>query len=246
MSVKLPPIFVLAGGKATRLGALATDRPKILLDVAGKPFLHHLIAHLERAGATELVFCLGHLAEQVVEELKKINSNVKIECSFDGKKPLGTGGSARHALRASDQHIGIMYGDTFLRVSFKDAYAAFVNSGKQGLMTVIPGEIATDACNAAVKEGIVASYSKTGRSEEMKHVDYGLSFLNASVLRQYPSGSSFDLGEVFARLAGEGNLAAYGVFEKYLEIGTPQAVENTDRVLRQIFSRDSLYKPGNN
>lgn len=241
MAIKLPPIFVLAGGKATRLGDLAAHRPKVLVEIAGKPFLHHLVAHLERAGVTNIVLCLGHLGDLVVDELDKIGTAVKIDCSFDGAVPLGTGGSARKALSGDDVEIGIMYGDTFLPISFQNAYSAFVKCGKDGLMTVISGQIAKDTCNTAVRDGLVASYSKTNRTDDMKHIDYGLSFLHASVLRQYPPDSSFDLGEVFSKLADDGNLAAYEVTEKYLEIGTPEAVENTDRELRRIFSSAQVF-----
>ncbi|HEX3971194.1 MAG TPA: sugar phosphate nucleotidyltransferase, partial [Stellaceae bacterium] len=35
---------ILAGGKGTRLGALAAGLPKPLVPVGGKPFIHYLIA----------------------------------------------------------------------------------------------------------------------------------------------------------------------------------------------------------
>jgi NDP-sugar pyrophosphorylase family protein len=63
------PVAVLAGGMATRMRPLTASVPKILLDVAGRPFAEHQIELLKRAGVTEVVYCLGYLSEQVIAAL---------------------------------------------------------------------------------------------------------------------------------------------------------------------------------
>src|SRR5262249_57241720 len=50
---------ILAGGMATRLGALAKDTPKPLLSVAGRPFIAHIIAHCRRHGVREFIVLAG-------------------------------------------------------------------------------------------------------------------------------------------------------------------------------------------
>jgi NDP-sugar pyrophosphorylase family protein len=55
------PIAILAGGLATRLRPLTEHIPKVLLEVAGKPFAVHQIELLRRHGFTEIVFCVGYL-----------------------------------------------------------------------------------------------------------------------------------------------------------------------------------------
>ena len=51
--------IILAGGKGTRLGALAVERPKPLIDVGGKPFICYLIAALRRHGFDDVVLLVG-------------------------------------------------------------------------------------------------------------------------------------------------------------------------------------------
>jgi NDP-sugar pyrophosphorylase family protein len=39
--MSMPPIAVLAGGLATRMGSFTERSPKSMLEVAGKPFIAH-------------------------------------------------------------------------------------------------------------------------------------------------------------------------------------------------------------
>src|ERR1017187_1405858 len=59
------PVAILAGGLATRLRPATEKVPKLLVEVAGEPFLTHQIRLLRRAGLTRLVLCVGHLGEPV-------------------------------------------------------------------------------------------------------------------------------------------------------------------------------------
>ena len=59
------PVAILAGGLATRLGDVSRATPKSLVDVGGRPFAVRQLELLRRAGVDDVVFCLGHLGEQV-------------------------------------------------------------------------------------------------------------------------------------------------------------------------------------
>ena len=61
--------MILAAGRGERMRPLTDRVPKPLLPVAGRPLIAHLIERLARAGFTELVVNVSHLAEQVEREL---------------------------------------------------------------------------------------------------------------------------------------------------------------------------------
>ena len=44
------PVAILAGGLATRLGPLSREMPKCLIEVAGRPFIHHQLRQLHDQG----------------------------------------------------------------------------------------------------------------------------------------------------------------------------------------------------
>lgn len=58
---------VLAAGEGTRLRPLTADRPKALVEVAGRPLLSHVFSELVELGADELVVVVGYRGDDVVE-----------------------------------------------------------------------------------------------------------------------------------------------------------------------------------
>lgn len=59
-------VMILAAGLGERMRPLTDHTPKPLLEVAGVPLLEHHIRHLVRAGYTELVINVSHLAQQII------------------------------------------------------------------------------------------------------------------------------------------------------------------------------------
>lgn len=57
--------LVLAGGRGSRLAPYTNDRPKTLIEVAGRTLLDRQVAALRRAGASEVAVIAGWRAEAV-------------------------------------------------------------------------------------------------------------------------------------------------------------------------------------
>jgi len=94
--MSLLPVAILAGGLATRLGPVARQTPKCLLDVAGRPFVHHQLRQLHDQGVRRVVLCLGHLGEQVMETVGDGSAfGLEVVYSFDGPELRGTAGAIK-------------------------------------------------------------------------------------------------------------------------------------------------------
>jgi NDP-sugar pyrophosphorylase family protein len=131
------PVAILAGGLATRLGQITADRPKALVDVAGRPFAEHQIELLRRHGVTRIVFLVGHLGERVEEALGDGRRwGVTLRYVFDGPSALGTGGAVRNALPELGSSFFVLYGDSYLECEYGDIARMFVASGADGMLTV--------------------------------------------------------------------------------------------------------------
>ena len=232
MNLRNIPVAILAGGLATRLRPLTEKIPKVLLPVAGKPFLAHQLELLKTRGISRVVPCLGYLGELVQQEFGDgAKFGVHLEYSFDGPKLLGTGGALRQALPGLGNEFFVLYGDSYLTVPFAPIAAFFHASHKRGLMTVYRNEGLYDTSNVVFRDGQIIVYDKRSRSVEMRYIDYGLSLFQASVFEEWPASQPFDLAEVMQKLVSGGELAGFEVSERFYEIGSPAGLAELERLL---------------
>jgi NDP-sugar pyrophosphorylase family protein len=89
--------MILAGGLGTRLRSVVADRPKVLAEVAGRPFLALLLDQLASAECQHVVLCTGHQAEQVEAAFGREYAGMRLAYSRE-QVQLGTGGAVRLAL----------------------------------------------------------------------------------------------------------------------------------------------------
>jgi mannose-1-phosphate guanylyltransferase len=89
--------MVLAAGLGTRLRPLTDDRPKALVEVAGRTLLEITLARLRAFGIREVIINVHHFAEMVIEYLKAHDHfGMQIEISRE-ETLLDTGGGLKKA-----------------------------------------------------------------------------------------------------------------------------------------------------
>ncbi len=228
------PVAILAGGMATRLRPLTERIPKSLVEVAGKPFAVYQLELLRWHGLTQVVFCVGHLGEQVQAALGDgLRWDMNLQYIFDGPKLLGTGGALRRALPLLGEAFLVMYGDSYLECDYAAVERAFRVSGKLGLMTVFYNANRWERSNVLFVEGRILCYDKRHPTPDMQHIDYGLGAFHAQVLDAYPEGQPFDLATVYQDLIAQDQLTGFEVTQRFYEIGSPAGLEETWRYLSQ-------------
>jgi D-glycero-alpha-D-manno-heptose 1-phosphate guanylyltransferase len=108
--------IILAGGLGTRLRSKVPDLPKCMAPVAGKPFLHYVLAHCQNQGIDKFIFSLGFSHEIIVEFLARELPNLNYQLSIE-QQPLGTGGAIRLACKkVTEKTVLVLNGDTFYKI----------------------------------------------------------------------------------------------------------------------------------
>jgi NDP-sugar pyrophosphorylase family protein len=233
----MPPLALLAGGRATRLGHVTAQMPKSMLEVAGEPFIAHQLRLCHRQGITRVVLCVGHLWEKIEAFVGDGSRfSVAVEYQVDGPQLLGTGGALRRALDSLGCEFLVMYGDSWLDTSFAPIVDAFRASGKPALMTVFRNDGGWDRSNVVFADNRIICYDKQLHLPEMRHIDWGLSIIKAEVLARHPAHTAFDLTTVFTELCVRGELAGFEVTTRFYEIGSIQGLHETDALLRYSSS----------
>lgn len=89
--------MVLAAGLGTRLQPLTNDRPKALVEIAGRTLLEITLSRLKMFDIFEVIVNAHHFAGMIVEYLKvKHDFGIKIEVSWE-ETLLDTGGGLKKA-----------------------------------------------------------------------------------------------------------------------------------------------------
>lgn len=88
------PLMLFAAGFGTRMGALTANRPKPLVEVAGKPLIDHALQIAESAGISKKVVNLHYLGDQIAAHLAKQD----VAFSWETGNILDTGGGLKAAL----------------------------------------------------------------------------------------------------------------------------------------------------
>ncbi len=90
--------MILAAGRGERMGELTQSVPKPLIKVAGHYLIEYAIAQLKRAGITDIVINISHLAEKIQQELGD-GSRYGVNLLYSVEKDrLETGGGILKAL----------------------------------------------------------------------------------------------------------------------------------------------------
>ena len=103
---------ILAGGLGTRLRSEVADLPKCMAPVAGKPFLHWVIAYLIAQKITSFVFSLGYMHKIIEEYIQLNHPQLQVKFSVENE-PLGTGGAIKLAFNlCEEENVMVVNGDT--------------------------------------------------------------------------------------------------------------------------------------
>jgi N-acetyl-alpha-D-muramate 1-phosphate uridylyltransferase len=226
------PVAILAGGLATRLRPLTETVPKVLLEVAGKPFLEHQLLRLREQGIRDIVLCVGFLGEVIRDRFGNgRNYGVRIRYSFDGPVLLGTGGAIHRAAPMLGDAFFVLYGDSYLTIDYSAVADSFFDSGGSALMTVFKNQNEWDTSNVHFENGQIQEYNKHDVKPQMHHIDYGLSVFRTSVFAKYSGTSFLDLSDVMRDLALRGELTGYEASNRFYEIGSHAGLTELDGML---------------
>jgi N-acetyl-alpha-D-muramate 1-phosphate uridylyltransferase len=232
LDISTVPVALLAGGMATRLRPITETIPKAMVEVAGRPFIDHQIDLLQRNGIRRVVMCLGYRGHQLEEYVGDgAARGMEIIYAYDGEELMGTGGAIRRALHLLGDVFWVMYGDSYMDIDYRAVLEHFAGSGADALMTVLRNGNRWDTSNVVFRDGTLLRYDKKNRTPDMDYIDYGVALLRRDAAVRVPTNRPYDLAELYTSLVAEGRMVGYEVTNRFYEIGTPAALDETGRYL---------------
>lgn len=220
-------VVIMAGGKGTRITSVASDIPKPMILIEGKPVLEHEIECLRKQGFTDLILTVSHLGNIIMDYFGDGSKfGVHIEYYFE-KEPLGNAGALFKIKDQLTDDFLLLNADAMFDVDFN----RFVAYHKQhnGLVTLFthpnshPYDSGLIVSNAScqveqwlAKEDVRPTYYKN-------RINAGLHVMNKEVLNQTINTKKIDLDrQLLKPLAGTGKMYCYDSPEYVKDMGTPE------------------------
>lgn len=225
---------ILAGGLGTRMRSVVADRPKVLAEVCGRPFLTYLLDQLMGAGIEFAVLCTGYLGEQVQAKFGDRYNGIRLAYSQESA-PLGTAGALRLALpQFNSDQVLVLNGDSFCAAGLRSFWEW--HCARESEVTILLTQIADAARFGRVQlngqDRIIRFEEKTEKAMS-GWINAGIYLIKREFLEAIPVGKPVSLErEIFPTLLNS-RFYGYRCQVDFIDIGTPEAFEDAQRFFRQ-------------
>jgi D,D-heptose 1,7-bisphosphate phosphatase len=233
-------VAVLAGGMGTRLRSVVADRPKVMAEIGGRPFITYLFDQLGAAGFRSVVLCTGYLGEQIEAFFGARYADLRLRYSRE-RQPLGTAGALRLALPLLESDpVLVLNGDSFCQAQLRDFVSSYsVRRARAGLVAARVDDARRYGTLTVRDDEMVLQFSEKGKQSGPAWINGGVYLLARELIASVRPATAVSLEyEVFPSLAGAG-LFAFPSSGRFLDIGTPE-----DFALAEDFFKSSDSRAG--
>lgn len=211
--------MILAAGLGTRLKELTHDKPKALVEVAGKTLLERNIENLLGHGFDTIIVNIHHFGNQIIEFVEKRRYDANIYISDERGALMDTGGGIVQALPYfhDTQAVLVHNVDILSDVDLKAYYDDFVNSDDEAWLLTqdrqTTRKLLFDTNNLLVgwRNYNDGSFKwVNGIKEEYKELAFnGMHIFKPAIFKVYP-------------------LLRYSIIDLYLELATQHRIRSKE------------------
>lgn len=226
--------IILAGGLGIRLRESVPDRPKVLAEIRGRPFVTYLLDQLHEAGTRDVLLCTGYLGERIETFLGSAYRGMHLSYSRETEL-LGTAGALRLALPLiKSDHALILNGDSICYADLKAMWKWHnsKNSDATILITQVPDVSRYGQVQISLESAAVTQFEEKGATSGSGWVNAGVYILSRKLIEEIPAGSFVSMErQIFPSWIGRG-LLAYQSSGAFLDIGTPESYQSAAKILK--------------
>lgn len=226
------PVMIFAAGLGTRMGALTRDRPKPLIEVAGRALIDHALDLVAGYAPPRTVVNLHYRPEQIRAHLRGRD----LLFSLESPGILETGGGLRAALPLlGPGPVFTMNSDAVWRGPNPLCHLAgpWDAAEMDALLLCIPP-------HAARGHGGAGDFqlARDGRLTRGPGLVYsGVQILSPDLLRDIPE-TSFSLNRIWDRMAARGRLFGASYPGQWCDVGRPEGIALAEEMLGAGHVRD--------
>jgi D,D-heptose 1,7-bisphosphate phosphatase len=219
-------VVIMAGGKGKRISSIASDIPKPMIPVCGKPILEHQIDCLKKNGLTDVIISIEYLGQNIKDYF---GDGSRFGCSisyYAENEPLGTAGVLYKLENLTDYFI-LLNGDLIFDIDFSRMIAFHNEKKAHASLAVHPNSHPFDSALISTNNDcqITGWLNKEDERTFYKNqVNSGIHILSVDLLKNCPqTKEKIDLDrDVLKPLIPTGRIFAYSTPEYIKDMGTTE------------------------
>ena len=221
--------MILAAGRGERMRPLSDRVPKPLVEAAGRPLIAHLIERLARAGFTDLVVNVSHLADLVERGLGD-GSRYGVHIAYSREEQaLETGGGIAYALPLlGNQPFVVINSDIYCDFDFArlaSAAAALSSSTACAHLVLVDNPPHHPAGDFSLSGGKVSEVGPRRLTFS------GIGAYTPAMFAGVTRGAKCQLVALLRPAMAQGAVSGEHHPGLWMDIGTPQRLAELERVL---------------
>jgi len=238
--IELTHAMVLAAGLGTRMRPLTAERPKPLLELAGRSLLDHALDRLAAAGVAQVVVNAHWHAEQIAAAIAH-RTAPRILLQRE-ETLLETGGAVRMALpHLGERPFAVVNGDAFWLDGPTPALRRLAAAFDPRQMDALLLMVRTTQVDGAVGHGdfLLDPLGRARRPREREIAPFlfgGVQVLSPALFDGAPEGA-FSLNLLYDRAIEQGRLHGLVHDGVWFHLSTPEDLRKAEEMLRAGLTR---------
>lgn len=237
--------IIPVAGVGSRLRPHTFTQPKVLLNVAGKPILGHILDTLEASGVTKVSLVVGQMADLIEAYVSK-NHSLPAEYVVQSE-PRGLGHAVSLGLSEDDREVLVILGDTIFETNLSEVIRSYPDTSL-GVRTVEdPRRFGVVEVSP---EGFVSRLVEKPENPRSKLVLVGIYLIrNAPLLRrcintlferELTTRGEYQLTDALQLMIEEGEKITTFPVSEWYDCGKPETLLATNRhLLKTKFQNGS-------
>lgn len=238
--MKIKTAMILAAGRGSRMQHLTNDCPKPLIRVLGKSLIGRIIEKINLYGIHNIVVNTCYLGDMIKQELQSIPDNTFI--FSDEEVALETGGGVKKALplliaQGGEDGFFVSNSDPLWDEKTISVYNQLEEIWDPATTDALLALIPLERAYGAVKGGDYFMENGTPRRKRegetnIPYLFMGIQILHPRLFKNAPEGP-FTLRDLYDEAQQKGRLKALIYDGRWFHVGTPEALEETEKMLSQ-------------
>lgn len=226
-------VFIMAGGKGTRLDPFTKILPKPLIPIGEKPIIEVIMSNFKKYGFNNFIISLNYKAEMIKLYFSENPDRYNITYTNE-KEFLGTAGALQLAKGMLKESFIVSNCDVIVEIDFDDLLKYHKNNRNQATIVGVIKNMQIPYGVLDAKDGILERI--TEKPEYYFVINSGIYVLEPEIIDLISEGQPINMPDLLLKAKECGfKVGVYPISSKWFDVGQWEEYKNTLEYFKKLY-----------